>query len=164
MTPIHIHDDEVAADSLASERTWRWVAAAALFLLAATVTLWIRQSTTGMGPGAIFYTPVEESTRAASEPTEVTVPHGATDVFLAFEVDFDADAFPLSLKIVDEDGVPRYGRELSTEDLNNGYYLLLGVSRRILPDGDYRAWLTGSQGDAGIRVEYPFRVIGAPAP
>jgi hypothetical protein len=140
------------------------VAAAALILLAATVTLWIRQSTTAVGSGAIHFTLLEETARAASEPIEATVPHGSTEVYLLLQVDFAADAFPLSLEIVGEDGRARYEREVPTEDLNDGDYYFIGVPRRILPDGEYRIRLTGSRGDAGTGVEYPFRVIGAPAP
>jgi len=145
-------------------RKWRWLAAAALFALAATLTVWIRQSTAEMRPGAIHFTLLEETARAASAPTEVAVPHGSTDVFLLFQLDFAADAFPLSLEIVGQDGRTRYTREVPTEDVNEGDYYFIRVPRRLLPDGDYRVRLTGSRGDPGSRVEYPFRVIGPPLP
>jgi hypothetical protein len=164
MKPIRIDDaliDKAAADAR-SIRTWRWVAAAALFALAATVTLWIRQSTTEMASGAISFTLLEETTRATSTPPQVDVPHGSIDIFLLFQLNFAADAFPLSLEILDYDGQTRCTRQVRTEDLNDGDYYLIPVPRRILPDGDYRARLKGSGGGPG--TEYPFRVLTAPAP
>jgi len=164
MTPIRIDDaliEKTATDSR-SIRTWRWVAAAALFALAATVTLWIRQSTGEMHPGAIHFTLIEETTRAASAPTEVAVSYGSTNVFLLFQLDFAAGAFPLSLEIVGQDGQTRYTRQVHTGDLNDGDYCLIPVPRSVLPDGDYRARLKGSGGGPG--AEYPFRVVAAPAP
>jgi hypothetical protein len=164
MTPIRIDDaliDKAAADSR-SIRTWRWAAAAALFALALIVTLWIRQSTTGMAPDAIRFTLLEETTRAAATPTRVDVPHGSINLFLLFQLDFAADAFPLSLEIVGQDGRTRVTRQVRTVDLNDGDYCLIPVPRRVLPDGDYRARLTGAGGGPG--TEYPFRVVAAPAP
>ena len=164
MTPIRIDDaliEKTATDSR-SIRTWRWVAAAALFALAATVTLWIRQSTAELRPGAIHFTLLQETTRAASAPTEVAVFHGSTNVFLLFQLDFAAGAFPLSLEIVGQDGQTRYTRQVHTGDLNDGDYCLIPVPRSVLPDGDYRARLKGSGGGPG--AEYPFRVLAAPAP
>ena len=164
MTPIRIDDaliDKAAADSR-SIRIWRWATAAALFALAATVTLWIRQSTTGMASDAIRFTLLEETTRVASPPTHVNVPHGSIDVFLLFQLDFAAGAFPLSLEIVDQDGRSRFTRKVRIENLNDGNHYLIPVPRRVLPDGDYRARLKGSGGGPG--AEYPFSVLAAPAP
>jgi len=145
-----------------SVRTWRRVAAIALFLLAGTVTLWIRQTTTATGSGVVRATLIEEAP-SASDSTTVAVLEDSTDVFLVLPVSVDADTFPLWLKIVGDDERPRFGQEVTTADLDEDRRLLVAVSRRLLPDGRYRVTL-GLPDDDAPRAEYRFRVVGAPGP
>jgi hypothetical protein len=145
------------------ERFWRWAAIAAMLLLAVTTTLWLRQGPDPLGPGVIRPSLVEDTGRAAPGPTTVAVPSGSTHVFLIFPVDLESGAFPVTLDILDEQGRSRYREQIVAGDLIDGLYLYLGIPRRELPDGDYRARISGSPDAAKPGLEFPFRVAGAPA-
>jgi hypothetical protein len=150
-------------DRASKEWIWRWSAVAAMLLLALTTTLWLREGPGPLGPGVIRPSLVEETGRALPGPTKVAVPSGSTHVFLIFPVDLASDALPVTLKILDEQGRSRYREQIVAGDLVDGLYLYVGIPRRELPDGDYRARMAGSPDAARPGLEFSFRVAGAPA-
>ena len=142
---------------------WGWATAAAVVLVALTVSLTTNLFTPDRDTGIVRVFLVEPTQRAPGAETDIRVPADTDLVRLLLEVDLTPGAFPAVFEVVDADrNTVHRNRAIAAADLYLGRFLFFECGRDDCPDGAYLARLIPRSGQ-GPATRYPFRLTTEPS-